>query len=515
MGGVNIPLVATQNPGWKPPDTPLEAYSRVAQLQGQEQQVQAQQLENQQRQQALKDQQAQTQAMLGWDGKSYNELAQSVLKNGGSAQAVQAVQKHGLDLQKSASEIASHDAETGSKHIDTIVKQHDVALGALQAAEQVPDDQLGQHILETTKSLASQGMLDPPLIIQAQKLAQSGLPPDQMRQQLKLFEKNLQGSKTQFEQAQDERKTKAAEQTAQAREDQANKAPAAEQEFQSYFQSGKAAGKYQQSAASEFKARQDFAASHRAPKNDQAASDAIEAAAQSIAKMDPKDLTKLKDIASLRGDQRLLIYNRAKQINPNFSTAEVDRKAKMLDSFQNGKDAQQLQSFGTFLEHAGEASRVANEFRTTSIPLVNTPINKLRDKFGDESYTRFVAALEPVRKEFEGFLLGGRALYGDDRKAAETILSDSASPAQIQGALKQMGHTVKARQNEIGNRFKNGMGASMEDVIGPMSAEAVQGAKDIGLDMGGKKMIRARDPQGQLHEAPEGTKLPQGWKLEQ
>ena len=37
----------------------------------------------------------------------------------------------------------------------------------------------------------------------------------------------------------------------------------------------------------------------------------------------------------------------------------------------------------------------------------------------------------------------------------------------------------------------------------------------LGVSPGGqKKMIRARDPQGVLHEAPAGTPLPQGWKSE-
>jgi hypothetical protein len=513
----SIPLVATQGPGWQAPRTPLEEASRAAQLQQQQQQLQAGQQEMQQREMQMRDQQAQTKAMLSWDGKSYDDLAKSVLDNGGSAGAVQGIQKHGLELKKTASEIAAHDAETGAKHIDTIVKQHDLVSGALQPLldpQQVPDEQLSARLLETVKNLGAQGALDPPLLIQGQKLAQSGLPGDQIRQQLTLMDKNLLGSNEQFKRAQEERKTAAEEESAKARTAQAAKAPAGEQEFQAYYKSKLGASGQKPSAKAEFAARQEFAQSKRAPRNDQASADAIEAAAQSIASMNPKDLTRLKDVASMRGDQRLLIFNRAKQINPDFSTAEVDRKAKMLDSFQNGKDGQNLQSFGTFLEHAGEASRVANEFRTTSIPLVNTPLNKIRDKFGDATYTRMAAALEPVRKEFEGFLLGGRALYGDDRKAAETILSESASPAQIQAALKQMGHTVKARYNEVGNRFKNGMGAKLEDVIGPLSNEAMQGAKDIGIDMGGKKMIRARDPRGVLHEAPEGTALPQGWKAE-
>lgn len=245
------------------------------------------------------------------------------------------------------------------------------------------------------------------------------------------------------------------------------------------------------------------AAIHRAPRNDQTTAEAIEAAAQSIAPMNPKDLTRLKDIASLRGDQRLLVYNRAKQINPDFSPSTVDRRVKMLDDYQNGKTSQNLQSFGTFLEHAGEASRITNAFRTTSIPLVNTPLNKIREKFGDAKYSQFIAALEPVRKEFEGFLLGGRALYGDDRKAAETILNDNSSPAQIQSALKQMGHTVKARYNEIAHRFSNGMGgAKMEDVVGSMSDEAMQGAKDIGLNFGSAAPVIMKAPNGMTKEVP-------------
>lgn len=204
----------------------------------------------------------------------------------------------------------------------------------------------------------------------------------------------------------------------------------------------------------------------------------IEIAAQSLAN---GDLTRLKDIASLRGDQRLLIFNRAKQLNPNFSTGEIDRKIKMEDAFTNGKDAQNIQSFGTFLEHAGEASQIVNKYRATNLPLINTPINKLRQKFGDAAYTQYAAALEPVRKEAENFLLNGHAQMAEDKKAANSILSDDATPAQQQAALKQLGHTVKARYTEANFRYKRTMG---HDLQGAISPEALAGAKQIGVDMG-------------------------------
>lgn len=216
-------------------------------------------------------------------------------------------------------------------------------------------------------------------------------------------------------------------------------------------------------------------------KKKDASEEAIEAAAQSLAK---GDLTRLKDIASLRGDQRLLIFNRVKELNPKFSTADIDRKIKMMDSYTVGKDGQQLQSFGTFLEHAGAAADALGAIQQHDMPAANKPINWWKKNIsGDPNFQAFTTSLEPVRKEFEGFLLGGRALYGDDRKNAEIILNDDSSPSQIGAALKQMGHTVQARYNEMDHRFKGTMGKPMGEVLDPISDEARQGATKIGIKL--------------------------------
>jgi hypothetical protein len=228
-----------------------------------------------------------------------------------------------------------------------------------------------------------------------------------------------------------------------------------------------------------------------APEND------LDLVAESIAK---GDLTRLKDITSLRGDQRLHLFAKVKKLNPNFNTADIDRQIKMEDAVTNGKDGQNLQSFGTFLEHAGEAHDVVQKFRTSPLPIINKPFNWLRKNMGgDESFQQFAAALEPVRKEFEGFLLGGRALYGDDRKAAETILSDTSSPAQIQAALKQMAHTAKARANEINYRYKRVRGKDLEDAFSPEAMEAA-GKLGVNLEFGKAKTTEPTAP-------PKGAKV--------
>jgi hypothetical protein len=215
-----------------------------------------------------------------------------------------------------------------------------------------------------------------------------------------------------------------------------------------------------------------------------------EQVAKDIAPMDASSLSRLKDITSMRSEDREAVYARAHELNPQFNTAEVDRRVKMLDDYTNGKSAQNIQSFGTFFEHAGNASQIVNDLRSRYSPkILNTPINALSKAGYGTDAVQISAALEPVRKEFEGFLLGGRALYADDRKAAETILSDSATPAQIQAALKVLAHTAQARYNEMNTRFKNTMKTDISTGVGPLSPEAYNAAGHLGVtSMGGMEL---------------------------
>ena len=204
----------------------------------------------------------------------------------------------------------------------------------------------------------------------------------------------------------------------------------------------------------------------------------IEEAAKSLAN---GDLTRLKDITSLRGDQRLAVFTRARQLNPTFNLAEVDRKIRMEDYYANGKGADSLRSFGVFLEHAGAASEAVNQIRLSKMPLINKPMNWWRQNMsGAPEFTQLMAALEPVRKEFESFLLGGRALYAEDRKAAEVIVNENSTPAQLQQAFKTLGHTAEARMNEENHRYKKVMGRDLQDAYSP---EALEGAKRIGIKL--------------------------------
>jgi hypothetical protein len=187
------------------------------------QQVQAGQLELQQKQQALKDQHAQTQAFLDWDGKDPFDLAKGVLKSGGSASAATAVQQHFLQVRDTASQIAQRDSQTGETNLKTIIEKHNQFLGAINAAEQVPDEQLHDHVATAIHTLIPDNA-DPQALQfkqQTMQLLQSGIAPADLRQQIDVQKKSLLGSKEQFQQAQTEAETRKASAQAQEATNQA------------------------------------------------------------------------------------------------------------------------------------------------------------------------------------------------------------------------------------------------------------------------------------------------------
>ena len=138
---------------------------------------------------------------------------------------------------------------------------------------------------------------------------------------------------------------------------------------------------------------------------------------------------------------------------------------------------------------------------------------------GDPDFQAFITSLAPVRKEFESFLLGNRALYADDREESQKLLTDTSSPQQFMETLKTMGHIAEARYNNMNYRYKRLFGG--QDFEAPFSPEAVAAGKKLGVNlpsgstpyapMGGTqaapvpgaKTVKMRSPDGDVADIPE------------
>lgn len=99
-------------------------------------------------------------------------------------------------------------------------------------------------------------------------------------------------------------------------------------------------------------------------------------------------------------------------------------------------------------------------------------------------------------------------------RAAETIAAD-----HLAGTFGARSETIVRNLHDAIGRFKDNPGAALAGINQiEKAAQTFQNAgtvKSAGSNAAkAAKTVRARDPQGNLHEAPAGTKLPAGWKAE-
>ena len=226
------------------------------------------------------------------------------------------------------------------------------------------------------------------------------------------------------------------------------------------------------------------------------------------------NVAQIKDLASFRGDQKARLYNmitdaatKAGKDPKDYSPAKLEAKAKVLNDFADGKAADNIMAFNTFLQHGSEALDATAAMRAQAgSPLINRPINWLRkNAANDTNFSAFQTALVPVRKEYMNFLNNNRAEHEADLKVMDKVLSDDSTPAQIEASLKQLGESADARLRELGRKYSNTMKEEYPNLIAPEGQAALK-------KMGVTSSLSASPQNGQpsapnqgAAPAPEGT----------
>lgn len=443
-------------------EDPLAAYGKVASLQGMLQQRQSQTLQLQQQQQALKDQQATTAAMKSWDGKSYDDLSQSVLKNGGSANAALTIAQHGQQIKKTASDIAKDDAETGKTNLATTIEKNNQVLGAIDAAKGVPDDQLGQHLTQTAQNLVQQGLLDPQHAQAVQQLAQQ--PPQQMRGALDVLEKSLMGQKEQFEQAQKTQNTAIEQEkadTAQWKEAGQGTLvntktgamihgfpPVDQSELQDFLKKNPGKGPWDFAKAKAALSPQAQINVQGGPPND--------ALVQAVA----NNSMKIGDVLTPRTPLpvRKQFLNAVLQTNPQFKSSDYDIEKGVMKDFTSGPDSQKLQAFNTAITHMGVFKQAADALDNGDVKVLNQAGNTLGTQFGSDKATNFTIAKQAfigeVARAFDG---AGVTMH--DREQIEQQVSAASSPAQLKGAADTAEKLLRGKRDVLKQQFTTGSNA--------------------------------------------------------
>ena len=509
---------------------PLQEYQRVAQIKGQIQQQELQQQDIAIKKQQAQDLQATTAAMQEADPKSptyFDDLPKLVLKHGGSANAATAMQQHGMTVQKTAMDLTDAQRKQWGESHKTIGDQ----LGTLLDPNIVPDDQLHGAAVSKVNDLVQGKFIDPGQAQQYQQMIQQTTDPTQLRAGIGMIAKNMQGAATVA--AQLKTKAETEKDTAQGREANAKAAmdelkakglqgltpqaisdsvdkvfdpngtqtggqnrlvkaqalgalqrgdlQGAQKVLEDGFQSALGIQKDIAVATNpQIQAGKIAVASAEATARQKAMSpDAeIEVAAQALT--DPHNLTALKDVASMRGDQRLKIFTRAREIDPHFDPGLVNERVKFMQNYEDpkGRAAVNRQAINNILQHAGDLSDLNQEYRRTNVRVINTPLNAIANQFGNTDFTRFQTTNSVLKDELSLYFAGGYAPTTDQQKMWEKIQSDTATSAQTEAFAKEVVHLGMRRATTFNSQFKKIMGYDDPNMIIP---EAKDAANKLGM----------------------------------
>jgi hypothetical protein len=468
-------------------------YARVANLnqqtQVEKQQAQNMATQNQIQQQQLADQKAMTAAMHQWDGKDVNQLPELMRQNNISAGGYLQAQQSILQRQQQLAGLSKDQLALMNTH-------HDVALGALNAAEQVPNEELSEHMMATAQQLQAQGHLAPNEAQQITDHFQS-LPPDQARQWVDIYKKGLQAESAQISQAKDQAQT--SEATGKGQQAVAEAGKATEQAKAADWEVvptlglrvNKVTGESQPIGTGAIMPPAMMEAKYVALAQRKAAGQPISTDDSAFMKGYEKFKT-LVPTANINMQAGLLtpqakemagqLYQQTGQLpagirSPAMSSQILNQAAgapgtavpniaqnKMQygteaaeqKAFTSGSQGQQLTAIGTARNHMATFEQTADALGNGDFLLANRIGQAIGMQFGGDKATNFNIAKTAFAGEV-GKAFAGANVGVSDRQELMDKISQASSPAQLKGYAQKADELLAGKQKSLQESYQQGM----------------------------------------------------------
>jgi hypothetical protein len=221
-----------------------------------------------------------------------------------------------------------------------------------------------------------------------------------------------------------------------------------------------------------------YADAAKAKSDVQDKADDIQALAQQL--NDPNNLTSLKSIASMRTGERLKVFAAAKKMNPNFDPGVIDQRVNFLQKYEdpNGRAANNRLAINNIFQHGADLSDINQEYRRSDVKVLNTPLNKIRDQYGQEAYTKFQTTVAVLKDELGLYFAGGYAPTKEQGETWKQILDNTATPAKVEAFTKEIGTLATRRAYTFNGQFRSVMGHDDPAMLTP---EAKVAAEKLGL----------------------------------
>lgn len=179
----------------------------------------------------------------------------------------------------------------------------------------------------------------------------------------------------------------------------------------------------------------------------------------------------------------------------NFKTAIA-----MAHYMTSGKGGSTLTAYRTAYDHLDLLQTASDALQNGDVQALNRLNNTFKEQFGSSAPTNFNAVKTMLSGEIANVAKASGATDAEIQ-AAKDELDRAQSPEQIKGIIDTNQDLMDQKAKEM--MIQNEAGMQGQPAFGHGNQPASGGG-----------MMRARDPQGVLHEAPKGTALPKGWKAE-
>lgn len=169
--------------------------------------------------------------------------------------------------------------------------------------------------------------------------------------------------------------------------------------------------------------------------------------------------------------------------DPEFDAINYNSRNKTRADFTSGKSSQQINALNTVIGHLGQLQNAIGGLKNTASPLINSPKNWVNTNvMGDTGQSNFDAIKNSVAAELVRVWRGTGGAEADIQGRLSD-LSDSKSPDQLNGVIKEIGDLLRSKIDASTDQYRQGMGVAGRDAnfINP---KAQQTLRSLGVDLG-------------------------------
>jgi ribosomal protein S15P/S13E len=192
--------------------------------------------------------------------------------------------------------------------------------------------------------------------------------------------------------------------------------------------------------------------------------------------LQPNNLTSMRDIGT-RGTQRESIIaeasRKAKERGIPFDVGLVNERIDFLKDYMKptGKDSMNRRSLNNLVQHSGNLAELNHGVESRA---ANTVVNSIESQFGNETYQKFLTEVAVVKDEVANYFAGGFAPNKDQKATWDKILTNNATPNQIEAFAKTIIPEAAIRLDSTAEQFKEAMGYDDPNLVYPQTKIAAQ-----------------------------------------